>query len=432
VPWPSLLAMALDTSPESPAPVRQVALAISGWIDRLGAVWVEGQMAQISRRPGVGTVFMTLRDSAADISVPVTCARTLFDSLNPPLVEGASVVIHAKPDYYPTRGSLSLVAREIRMVGLGELLARLERRRQLLAAEGLFAPELKRALPFLPERVGLITAPNSAAERDVVENSRRRWPGVAFETAYAAMQGQRAAAEVMEALARLDRDPRVDVIVIARGGGSVEDLLPFSDEALIRAVHAARTPVVSAIGHEPDTPILDLVADLRASTPTDAAKHLVPDVADELRGVEWARDRVRALLGQIIDRERRSLADLRARPVLADPRSLVDARATEVHDLRARGRRVLGHALDRAGDDIAHQRARARSLSPLATLQRGYAVVQGADGSVLASTGAAATGDALRIRVADGRILATTTGVEADPDTGPDTGPPPTAPKEEQ
>jgi exodeoxyribonuclease VII large subunit len=407
--------MALDTSPESPAPVRQIALAISGWIDRLGAVWVEGQMAQISRRPGVGTVFMTLRDSAADISVQVTCARTLFDSLNPPLVEGASVVIHAKPDYYPTRGSLSLVAREIRMVGLGELLARLERRRQLLAAEGLFAPELKRSLPFLPSRVGLITAPNSAAERDVVETSRRRWPGVAFETAYAAMQGQRAAAEVMEALARLDRDPRVDVIVIARGGGSVEDLLPFSDEALVRAVHAVRTPVVSAIGHEPDTPLLDLVADVRASTPTDAAKHLVPDVADELRGVEWARDRVRALLGQIIDRERQSLADLRARPVLADPRSLVAARATEVLDLRERGRRVMGHALDRAGDDVAHQRARARALSPLATLQRGYAVVQTADGSVLTSTRLTASGDALRIRVADGRISATTTGVEPDP-----------------
>jgi exodeoxyribonuclease VII large subunit len=424
--------MALDTSPEAPAPVRQIALAISGWIDRLGAVWVEGQMAQVNRRPGVGTVFMTLRDSAADISVPVTCPRTLFDSLNPPLVEGASVVIHAKPDYYPTRGSLSLVAREIRMVGLGELLARLERRRQLLAAEGLFAPELKRSLPFLPELIGLITAPGSAAERDVVESSRRRWAGVVFETAYAAMQGQRAAAEVMEALGRLDRDPRVDVIVIARGGGSVEDLLPFSDEALIRAVHAARTPVVSAIGHEPDTPLLDLVADVRASTPTDAAKHLVPDVADELRGVQWARDRARGLLGQLLDRERQSLADLRARPVLADPRSLVDTRATEVRDLRERGRRVLGHALDRAADDIGHQRARARSLSPLATLQRGYAVVQGADGSVVASTSEVTSGDALRIRVADGRVLATATGVE--PDGQPDGQPDPAAaiPKEEQ
>ena len=213
------------------------------------------------------------------------------------------MVIHAKPDYYANRGSLSLVAREIRMVGLGELLARLERRRQLLAAEGLFAAELKKPLPFLPRCVGLVTAPGSAAERDVLENARRRWPGVAFETAYSAMQGNRAATEVIDALARLDRDERVDVIVIARGGGSVEDLLPFSDEGLVRAVAGTRTPVVSAIGHEPDTPLLDLVADVRASTPTDAAKRLVPDMAEELKGVTWARDRVRSLIRQLVDRE---------------------------------------------------------------------------------------------------------------------------------
>ena len=217
------------------------------------------------------------------------------------------MVLHAKPSYYPNRGTLSLQAREIRMVGLGELLARLERRRQLLAAEGLFAAELKRPLPFLPGRVGLVTAPNSAAERDVLENARRRWPAVSFEVAYAAMQGQRSAAEVIEALERLDRDPTVEVIVIARGGGSVEDLLPFSDEALIRAVHRARTPVVSAIGHEPDTPLLDLVADVRASTPTDAAKLVVPDVLDEQRQVLGARDRVRAALAGWLAREQAGL-----------------------------------------------------------------------------------------------------------------------------
>ena len=268
----------MQTSPESPAPVRSIANAISGWVDRLGAVWVEGQVAQVSRRPGLQTVFMTLRDSVADISVPVTCSRTLFDGLNPPLVEGASVLVHAKPSYYANRGTLSLQAREIRMVGLGELLAQLERRRQLLAAEGLFESALKRPLPFLPTRVGLITAPKSAAERDVLDNATRRWPGVEFEVVHATMQGQRAAAEVIGALERLDHHADVDVIVIARGGGSVEDLLPFSDEGLIRAVAKARTPVVSAIGHEPDTPLLDLVADVRASTPTDAAKLIVPDV----------------------------------------------------------------------------------------------------------------------------------------------------------
>ena len=404
--------MALETSPESPAPVRQVANAIAGWVDRLGAVWVEGQVAQVSRRPGLNTVFMTLRDGVADISIPVTCSRTLFDSLNPPLVEGASVVVHAKPSYYANRGTLSLYARDLRMVGLGELLARLERRRQLLAAEGLFAPELKRRLPFLPGLVGLVTAPSSAAERDVLENARRRWPAVRFEVAYAAMQGPRSAAEVIEAVERLDRHPEVEVIVVARGGGSVEDLLPFSDEALLRAVHRIRTPLVSAIGHEPDQPLLDLVADVRASTPTDAAKLVVPDVLDEVRRVEHARDRLRSAVGGWLAREQAGLDALRSRPALADPRSLVDARLDEVAQLRARARRCFGHAVDRAVDDVAHQRARARALSPLATLQRGYAVLQDAEGHVVTSVAGVAPGAAVTVRVADGRVHATTTSTE--------------------
>jgi len=410
--WPNLAAMALETSPQSPAPVRQIANAIATWIDRLGAVWVEGQVAQVSRRPGIQTVFMTLRDAVADISVPVTCSRTLFDSLDPPLVEGASVVVHAKPSYYANRGTMSLYAREIRMVGLGELLARLERRRRLLAAEGLFAAELKRQLPFLPGTVGLVTAPNSAAERDVLENARRRWPAVAFEVAYAAMQGARAATEVIEALERLDRAGHVDVIVIARGGGSVEDLLPFSDEALVRAVHRARTPVVSAIGHEPDSPLLDLVADVRASTPTDAAKLVVPDVAEELRLVEVARDRMRASLSGWVAREQAGLDALRSRPALADPRSLLDARGEEVTHLRDRTRRCLGHALDRAADDVGHLRDRARALSPLATLQRGYAVLQDAEGHVVTSVHRVSAGADVSVRVADGRVHATTTRLE--------------------
>jgi exodeoxyribonuclease VII large subunit len=412
--------VALETSPQQPAPVRQIATAIAGWIDRLGAVWVEGQVAQVNRRPGVGTVFLTLRDAVADLSVPVTCSRVLFDGLNPPLVEGASVVIHAKPSYYANRGTLSLAAREIRMVGLGELLARLERRRQLLAAEGLFAPELKRGLPFLPSCVGLVTAPGSAAERDVLDNARRRWPSVTFRVVHAAMQGTRAAAEVMEALARLERDAEVDVVVVARGGGSVEDLLPFSDEAMIRAVHAMHTPVVSAIGHEPDSPLLDLVADVRASTPTDAAKLVVPDVAEEERGVTWARDRVRAVLDQLVAREQAGLDALRSRPVLAEPTTLIGARSEEVAALRGRARRTVTHALDRADDDIAHQRARARALSPLATLQRGYAVVQAADGRVLTSVAEAAGGDAIAVRLADGRIHATVERLESLDQESPD------------
>ena len=405
--------MALDTSPESPAPVRTIANAIADWVGRLGAVWVEGQVAQLNRRQGMATVFLTLRDSVADISITVTASRAVVDSLNPPLVEGASVVVHARPSFYANRGTLSLNAREIRMVGLGELLARLERRRQLLAAEGLFAAELKRPLPFLPTRVGLVTAPNSAAERDVLENTRRRWPGVEFEVAYAAMQGPRAASEVMEALDRLERHPEVDVIVIARGGGSVEDLLPFSDEGLIRAVAKVRTPVVSAIGHEPDTPLLDLVADLRASTPTDAAKRIVPDMAEELAIVAQLRNRARSAVGHLVAREQAGLDGLRSRPSMADPRTLLHERSAEVTLLVERARRTLGHRLDRAHDDIGHQLARARALSPLATLRRGYAVLQAVDGAVLTSIDQVRPEQPVAVRLADGRVHATTTHTEA-------------------
>jgi exodeoxyribonuclease VII large subunit len=399
----------MQTSLEHPAPVRQIAMAISGWIDRLGAVWVEGQVAQLSRRQGMNTVFLTLRDTVADISVQVTCSRQVFDSLNPPVVEGASVVVFAKPPYYPNRGTLSLYATDIRMVGLGELLARLERRRQLLAAEGLFARELKRTLPFLPRTIGLVTGAQSAAERDVLEVARRRWPAVRFRVKHASVQGPHAAREVMEALAALDRDPEVDVIIIARGGGSVEDLLPFSDEGLIRAVHATRTTVVSAIGHEPDTPLLDLVADVRAATPTDAAKMVVPDVAEELDRVTRLRDRGRHVLAAWLTQQQHQLDAVRARPSLADPRSGLDERSVEVQELCARTRRTIRHRLDHAHSDLVHQLARVRSLSPLATLERGYAVVQDAGGHVVTSTDQVRTGQQLQVRVHDGRLGVTVT-----------------------
>ena len=415
--------MAIQTSPEHPAPVRQIASAISGWIDRLGAVWVEGQIAQMNRRQGMNTVFLTLRDTVADISVPVTCSRQVFDSLNPPVVEGASVVIFAKPSYYPNRGTLSLYATDIRMVGLGELLARLERRRQLLAAEGLFARELKRPLPFLPGKIGLVTAHNSAAERDVLENARRRWPAVCFDVRYASMQGQNAAREVIEAVTALDRDPEVEVIIIARGGGSVEDLLPFSDEGLIRAVHKVRTTVVSAIGHEPDTPLLDLVADVRASTPTDAAKMVVPDVAEEIDRITRLRERARNVMTGWLRQQQHQLDAVRARPSLANPRSGLDERSRDITELCARTRRTLHHQLDRAHNDLEHQLARVRSLSPLATLERGYAVVQDGEGHVLTGISQVEPGQELHVRVRDGRVHVTVSGITAEPKAATDPGP---------
>ena len=388
---------------------------IGQWVDRLGAVWVEGQVIGLNRPAGSGTDFIRLRDKLAEVSIDLTAPRAVVDSLPSPLVNGAQVVVYAKPTVYPSRGSLSLQVREIRLVGEGELLARLERRRQLLAAEGLFALELKRPLPFLPRRIGLVTAKASAAEKDVVENARRRWPGVDFALEYAAMQGPNCAAQVIDAVQKLDTDPTVEVIVVARGGGSVEDLLPFSDEALIRAVHAVTTPVVSAIGHEPDTPLLDLVADLRASTPTDAARRIVPDVAEEAQRVLQTRERMRRWISHRITTEQQHLDGLRSRPSLADPRSGLAGRRDEVVALRARSRRVLGHVLDRADDDLGHQLARVRALSPLATLRRGYAVLSDAEGTLFSSVDDVGAGQAVAIRVADGRIAATVDGVEPIP-----------------
>jgi exodeoxyribonuclease VII large subunit len=407
--------MPLTTSPESPVPVRQVVSLIGGWVDRLGAVWVEGQVIGFNRPASSGTDFIRLRDKLAEVSIDLTAPRAVVDSLPSPLVNGAQVVVHARPTVYPGRGSLSLQVREIRLVGEGELLARLERRRQLLAAEGLFALELKRPVPFLPRRVGLVTAQASAAEKDVLENARQRWPGVDFLVEYAAMQGPSCAAQVIDALQKLDADASVEVIVIARGGGSLEDLLPFSDEALIRAVHAVTTPVVSAIGHEPDTPLLDLVADVRASTPTDAARRVVPDVVEEVARVHQARARMRRSVRHRLAAEQHALDALRSRPSLADPRAGLADRRDEVVALRARSRRTLGHVLDRAEDNLGHQLARVRALSPLATLRRGYAVLSDADGTLFSSVADVTPGQSVRIRVADGRIAAAVEDVEPIP-----------------
>src|SRR3954454_18604188 len=399
----------MDSSAESPLPVRTVALAIGGWVGRLGRVWVEGQITQLTRRPGQATCFLVLRDTAAEMSLQVAAPRSLVDALDPPLAEGGRVVVWAQPEFRPQRGTLSLTAYDVRPVGVGALLARLEQLRKTLAAEGLFAAERKRKLPFLPGTIGLVTGRASAAERDVVDNPRRRWPAVQFRIENVAVQGAYAVTEVIEAIQSLDRDPEVDVIVVARGGGSVEDLLPFSDEALVRAVAALTTPLVSAIGHEPDSPILDLVADVRASTPTDAAKRVVPDVAEEAQRVLQLRERGRLAVHNALARERQHLAALRSRPVLADPRGGLAERSLEVEALRERARRTVSHRLDRASDDLGHRLARVRSLSPLATLRRGYAVVQTASGDVVTDPASVGAGDPLDVRVADGRIGATVT-----------------------
>ncbi|SHK69681.1 exodeoxyribonuclease VII large subunit [Actinacidiphila paucisporea] len=394
--------MALSTSADTPIPVGEVSRLIGGWIDRLGAVWVEGQITQLSRRPGAGVVFLTLRDPSHDVSLSVTCFRGVFDQVADVVGEGARVVMHAKPEWYGPRGSLSLRAVEIRPVGVGELLVRLERLKKQLAGEGLFALDRKRPLPFLPQMIGLVTGRASAAERDVRENARLRWPAVRFEVRNVPVQGASAVPRVIEAVRELDAHPEVDVIIVARGGGSVEDLLPFSDEQLVRTVAGCATPVVSAIGHEPDSPLLDLVADLRASTPTDAAKRVVPDVREELAKVRLVSDRALRVIRGLLDREERGLDAALSRPSMAAPHRMIDERAAEVADRLDRGRRSLRHALDRADADLAHTLARVVALSPAATLRRGYAVLQRADGAAVRDPAEVTAGEELRARVAAG------------------------------
>jgi exodeoxyribonuclease VII large subunit len=402
--------MPLQTSAERPAPVRTISALLGDWIGRLGAVWVEGQVTQVTARPGATTAFLVLRDTDAELSLPVTCHRRVLDALAVPLSDGTRVVVHGRPLFYPARGSLSMSVDAIRPVGVGELLARLEHLRRVLTAEGLFAAERKRALPFLPRTVGLVCGRASAAERDVVENARRRWPAVRFRVREVAVQGPSAVPEVVAAIQDLDADAEVDVVVITRGGGSLEDLLPFSNETLLRAAFACVTPLVSAIGHEADTPLLDLVADVRASTPTDAAKRVVPDVGEEVERVRLLRERSRRTVVTWLEREQAGLNAVRSRPVLADPDGRIAAEQSQVaHDLD-RARRALASRLERAADDLGHCRARARSLSPAATLERGYAVVQRRDGGVVRRPSDVEARDPLRIRLSSGELAAVVAG----------------------
>lgn len=392
-------------SPENPWPVRTVNFKIGDWVHKLGQIWVEGQLAQINRRPGTRTAFLTLRDPAADMSITVTCNPDLLQRAEVPLTDGSRVVILGRPEFYSARGTISLRAVDIRPVGMGELLVRIERLRALLAAEGLFDARLKRRLPFLPNRIGLISGRSSAAQRDVLTVAQKRWPAVGFDVRDAPVQGPTAVPRILRHLADLDADPAIDVIVIARGGGSVEDLLPFSDEALLRAVSACRTPVVSAIGHEPDNPLLDLVADLRAATPTDAAKRIVPDVAAERAAIAAMRHRSAQALRHWVSREEHGLNGLRARPVLARPFSMIDARADGIDRMRSDIRRDVGRLVDGEARRLEHLSARLATLGPAQTLARGYAVVQRVDTAgreIVSHTADMPSGAMLRIRVTDG------------------------------
>ncbi|MEU4362138.1 exodeoxyribonuclease VII large subunit [Promicromonospora sp. NPDC023987] len=400
---------ALDTTPTSPWPVRVLSEKIKGYIDKMPPVWVEGQVVQFNQRPGSGMQWLTLRDTEADASLPVTIFSRVLSTLAQPPSEGDRVVVHAKPVFWTKRGTLQMQANEIKAVGVGELLARIEALKKVLAAEGLFDISRKRKLPFLPAVVGLVCGRESKAEHDVVVNARARWPQVRFEIREVAVQGVNAVREVSNAIAELDHDPSVDVIVVARGGGSVEDLLPFSNESMVRAVAQASTPLVSAIGHETDAPLLDLVADYRASTPTDAAKRIVPDVSEERLRLTQARSRMRGAVTAMLDREQHGLDGVRSRPVLAVPQTMLESRERDIVQSLRHSRNALNALLLRATGEVGRLGAQVRALSPASTLERGYAVVQRADGHVVRRPDDVEVGAGVHVRLAEGALDAKVT-----------------------
>jgi exodeoxyribonuclease VII large subunit len=377
--------VALETSEQSPASVRVISQLLTDYINRLSSIWIEGQVAQYRVRPGASVQFLTLRDTDAQFSLKVMVNSALIGAMDPPLAEGQRIIIYGRCDFWAKQGSLQIVAREIRAVGLGELLAQLAALKEKLAAEGLFAPERKKPLPFLPKRIGLITGRQSDAMHDVLTITKERWPAADFEIREVAVQGVSAVGEVTAALKELDL-LELDVIVIARGGGSMEDLLPFSNEALIRAVSLANTPIVSAIGHEQDTPLLDFVADLRASTPTDAAKRIVPSVIEE----------------------RKNVADLRARNKRSISNAL-DMNRLKLNEVRSRMTQRLIHLVESQLTTVKHLRAQIRALSPAATLERGYAIVSEKSGKIVRDESQVADGEEVLIRVNMGEFFANRT-----------------------
>lgn len=390
------------TTPENPWPLRLLAENLHAYIARCDPTWVEGQIIEINERPRV--TFLTLRDVDQEISVPVTLFPREMQALETPLEKGMRVVAQVRPDYWTKTGRLSMIGHGVRPVGLGDLLVRIEQLRRALAEEGLFDAERKRPIPQLPQRVGLITGRNSDAEKDVVRNASLRWPSVQFEIRNVAVQGAASAGQVMGALAELDAHPDVDVIIIARGGGAFEDLLPFSDERLLRAVADATTPVISAIGHENDQPLLDHVADVRASTPTDAGKRVVPDLVEEKANVARARAVLDRAMAQFLDREQRALESIRSRPVLDQPEGMILVREEDIDRLRERSQRTTAHRIDRDRTAIEQMKLRVRALSPQETLNRGYAVVQDDSGAVVRGTDQVAVDDELTVRLAAGEL----------------------------
>jgi exodeoxyribonuclease VII large subunit len=393
------------SSEQTPWSVANFTNTLKEWITRLGNVWVEGQISQISPKKDV--FFGELRDLVADKGFSIHSRRPDVLAAVSELSAGDRVVALVHPDFWERSGKTSMDVLAIRKVGLGELLERIERLRQQLIKEGLTLAERKQPLPFLPNLIGLITGANSDAEKDVLQNAKARWPEVRFKVQHTPVQGDKAAPEIIRAIELLDADPEVDVIVLARGGGSFQDLLVFSDEKVVRAVANCNTPIVSAIGHENDRPLTDEVADVRASTPTDAAKLIVPDVIEERKKISQALERIALRVVGFVQNQIELILGIRSRPILANPFTLVDERALQISQLEQSLSSQLSNTLEKQQLLISGLRGQVRALSPKLTLDRGYAVVRDADGHVLTEPKQAKTGQKLKITLSGGDLGAT-------------------------
>lgn len=393
------------SSEQTPWSVANFTNTLKEWITRLGNVWVEGQISQISPKKDV--FFGELRDLVADKGFSIHSRRPDVLAAVSELSAGDRVVALVHPDFWERSGKTSMDVLAIRKVGLGELLERIERLRQQLIKEGLTLAERKQPLPFLPNLIGLITGANSDAEKDVLQNAKARWPEVRFKVQHTPVQGDKAAPEIIKAIELLDADPEVEVIVLARGGGSFQDLLVFSDEKVVRAVANCKTPIVSAIGHENDRPLTDEVADVRASTPTDAAKLIVPDVIEERKKISQALERIGLRVVSFVQNQIELIVGIRSRPILANPFTLVDERALQISQLEQSLSSQINNILEKQQLLISGLRGQVRALSPQLTLDRGYAVVRDLDGHVLTEPKQAKTGQKLKITLSRGDLGAT-------------------------
>ena len=401
--------LARETTAEHPWPVSVLSQKFHDAVSRWPQAWVEGQIVEINMRRSTSG-YITLRDNAEEISLSVMGFRD-FVAMARDFRQGDRVVVHGKPDIWIKATRLSFIADDIRRMGAGDLKAQIDELRKKLKGEGLFDADRKLPLPEFPSCIGLICAPQARAEGDVITNVNLRWPAVRFKVVHAHVQGAQCPADVTEAIRRLDADPEVDVIIVARGGGSFEDLIGFSDEGVVRAAASCSTPLVSAVGHEDDWTLIDLAADLRASTPTDAAKKVVPDVMEQIQLVESAQQQMRMRIQARVDNEMRLVEGYANRPSLTQPLTMLEPYGRFLDDAVRRMRLGLTRIVDDAALTVEKLAAGLNALSPQSTLNRGYAVIQSSDGRVISDAQDVQVGEALTLTLQYGGLLADVTHV---------------------